>query len=255
MKYLISFFAASLFSFSLLADCTSNGMQAFPRTENIKQYSWIVLQGYAGSQTTIKSLGNNGKVYLQAEGHLVKLKVKEIHEGMFFLTQAILVPEEKLIAGKTYHLKLEHHLENNTLWEIKWDEQKSTRVSASWTVEEGVDITPPALLAKPTYKNTQVEQYGCGPAVYANFKIPTDQTGGLLVLTELVEIETGESHSYYLSLQEDRTLSVGHGMCSGAFNFKNKGQYKVRFKLFDYSGNTTLHWTDWSNFKSPFEGA
>ena len=151
--------------------------------------------------------------------------MKEIRKGMFYLTQAILVPEEKLIPGKTYALKLDHHIENNSTWKIKWDDKLSIRQPALWKVESRVNIQPPVFNDKPTYTNTQCEYYGCGPSAYANFNISTGYTSSFLVLTELVEIETGTSHQYYLNLNKEGTLSVGHGMCSGAFNYKDKGKF------------------------------
>ena len=43
-------------------------------------------------------------------------------------------------------------------------------------------------------------------------------------------------------------------MCSGAFDFKEKEQYKIRFSLTDTSGNSDKEWTNWMNFDSPYEG-
>ncbi len=42
-------------------------------------------------------------------------------------------------------------------------------------------------------------------------------------------------------------------MCSGAFNYKEKGKYKVRFSLMDICGNENNTWTTWVEFDSPFE--
>ena len=46
-------------------------------------------------------------------------------------------------------------------------------------------------------------------------------------------------------------LKVGHGMCSGAFIFKQKGKYKVRFTPMNIDGQE-LTKTEWKTFESPF---
>jgi hypothetical protein len=231
----------------------ANGMYVFPQTECISTNSWIVLQGYAGSQKTITSLQNESKIYLKADDHLVRMQVREIHVGMFNLTQAILVPEENLIAGKTYYLKLEHHLENNTVWRIKRNPTSYEREDAKWKVEPANKAVPPKFITKPSYADKSCQFYGCGPAIYAYFNMDVKNSASVLVFTQLEDLATGETHSYYLNIKENENLGVGHGMCSGSFNFKQKGKYKVRFKLYDYSGISSKEWSDWIEFRSPFE--
>jgi hypothetical protein len=67
--------------------------------------------------------------------------------------------------------------------------------------------------------------------------------------TEVVEIATNTRTSFYLMSYENK-LDVGHGMCSGAFTYKNSGKYKVRFLPMNIDGKE-LQPSDWTTFESP----
>lgn len=60
----------------------------------------IVLTGYARSQNIVISLNEEYLIYLESEGHRVKLNVRSTYKGLFELTQAIIEPDDQLIAGK-----------------------------------------------------------------------------------------------------------------------------------------------------------
>lgn len=254
MKIITSILLTIFITGQVFADCAGDGLWAFPKTETIKQNSLIVLTGYARSQKIVTSLNKEYPIYLYSEGHKVKLKVKNIYKGMFKLTQAILEPDEKLISGRTYQLKIDNLSESeNSLLSI-WDSELSKKEPISWRVEEGIDTQVPELLTQPELIDKRTKYYGCGPAIHADFKIHTKDESDLLIKTELLDLENDESNIYLLSLDDVDTLSVGHGMCSGAFNYKETGRYKVRFSLMDICGNRSSEWTAWIEFDSPFEG-
>jgi len=201
-----------------------------------------MLEGYAMSQEIITGLNKKYPIFLQSGSHQVKLSVKENCEGQFGLTQAILNIEGELTVGKKYILRIDN---------LPKEERGMHNISdISWTVKKDVDTTLPIWNNQPKHVENTFMMYGCGPAVYASFEMEITDNSETLVKTELIDLKTNEKRIYYLQ-HSDGKLNIGHGMCSGAFNFGSDRNYKVRFDLVDASGNTLNKWTDWVEFDSP----
>ena len=253
-KTILTFLIGIIFTGLTFAKCTSSGLLTFPKNGTIKQNSLIMIEGYATSQKIINSLNQDYPIYLQSEGHKVKLNVKSTYKGMFEITQAILQPDEKLIAGRTYQLIIDKLDEFDKALLTKWNSETNESEPITWKVDDGTDTETPKLLNQPELIDKKTIHYGCGPAIYADFKIQTKDESGLLIKTELMDLESGESTTYFLSFEDSEILSVGHGMCSGAFDYRENEKYKIRFSLMDICGNENLEWTTWIEFESPFEG-
>lgn len=254
--------------------CSSSGLEITPENCEIQENSIFVIEGYATSQQIIRDLNTTYPIYLETERHKVALKVIELQEGMFRVTQAILEPTDKLEAGKTYTLKIDglddkqHLLEN---WNRKTEEYEPI----AWTVQPTTDTEAPQWKSAPKLVDKTMVSYGCGPAIYAIFDVNIVDDSETLIKTEMVDItpdfisymvdgfevieeippaRTSGGGTYYLSPDKDGQLNVGHGMCSGAFDFEENRQYKIRFSLMDMAGNTDEKWTEWIDFDSPYEG-
>lgn len=247
--FLLSFFLTA----QAFAECAMSGLWAYPTTREIHQNSIIVLEGYSYSERIIDSLNIGYPVYLEADGHKVNLMVTEVRKGMFEITQAILKPEQHLIAGKKYYLKIE----NLNEWEVNdlttWNDETKQSEPIYWNVTSITDTEIPTWKENPRLVDRTTLWYGCGPAINAVFDLEIQDASKVLIKTELVNLNTNERNTYYLTLPEDGKLEVGHDMCSGAFNYEDKHKYKVRFSLTDLSGNTNIEWTTWINFDSPYE--
>lgn len=254
MKIILTILVGILLTGQTFAKCASSGIWAFPQNGVIKQNSWIMIEGYATSQKIINSLNQDYPIYLESKGHKVKLNVTSIFKGQFQLTQAILTPDEKLISSRTYTLKIDNLDKHEKTLLTKWNSDTNEKEPITWEVEGATDTEAPVLSNQSGLVNKRTVHYGCGPAIYADFKIQTRDESDVLVKTELVDLESGESTTYFLSINDSDTLSVGHGMCSGAFDYKENRKYKVRFSLMDICGNENNKWTDWIEFESPFEG-
>ena len=237
------------------AECGAPALWAYPAEKQIKQNSWIVLEEYNFRPTNIlDSLNTRYPVYLQSRGHRVRLLVIEVCNGMFNLKQAVLMPEETLVAGETYTLQIDRLSGEDKDLPFKMNYQTWEREPYSWLVTPGADTQAPDWLKKPALKSKATHWYGCGPAVNAIFDLKvTEAQSQVLVKTEWVDLETNTIGVYYLSTESDGLLYVGHDMCSGAFVYTPKHTYKVRFSLMDFSGNKNEIWTDWVSFDSPFE--
>ena len=84
--------------------------------------------------------------------------------------------------------------------------------------------------------------YGCGPAVYAVFSCPLNDNSKLLVKATVTNMTTGQVVAYILKPQKGQ-IRIGHGMCSGAFVFKNNENYQVEFDIVNQNGE----FLNWSN--------
>ena len=80
--------------------------------------------------------------------------------------------------------------------------------------------------------------FGCGPAISISFKIKGEDKSELFVRASVKNEKSGTTTDYILNI-EDGEVSIGHGMCSGAFNLEEGGYYEVSFCLIDQSGNKT----------------
>ncbi len=249
MKKLLLLIFISIFSFSLFGKCGSSGIWVFPNGDEISKKSIIMIEGYATSQELIKNLKEGNQVYLKSKNHTVKLKVEGVYEGNFNLTQAILVPEEDLIVGDEYSLQMDTKKLIIPIHKVgKYGKP------VSWKVKSEIDNEKPNWSSgiRPKLINTSYTRYGCGPAIYAHFNVKINDQSETLVKTEVMNLETKNSTTYYL-ISKDGKLDVGHGMCSGAFAFRKNGGYKVRFDLMDISGNSFGRWSEWTkidNFQS-----
>lgn len=237
----------------VFADCSSSGIWAFPQTGNIKQNSLIVLTGYYNSQKIISQLNKKYPVYLESKGHKVTLTTRYTYKGMFNLTQIILKPDEKLISGKTYKLKIKNLDKFESKLLKKWNSELQKYESISWKVEKGLDTIQPSFISYPKLINKTTTYFGCGPAIYSIFKFETKDENEILIKTQLVDLDNGQSNIYFLKFDKSNKLNIGHGMCSGAFMYKKNRKYKVRFQLMDICGNKNNEWTNWTEFNSPFE--
>jgi hypothetical protein len=229
--------------------CGSNGMDFWPSGQTVFENSIFVIEGYGSSQEIIKGFNTNHRVYLISDGQIVNLRVLEIHLGQFNLTQAILKPETVLRVGSTYELMIENlpDYEEIYRYDITTDYQKE---KVKWIVAPGYDTTAPSWKSNPKFREDSYERYGCGPAVHAIFSCVVTDTSEILVKTTVKNLPTGVETTYYLK-PDNQTISVGHGMCAGAFQLSESDYFEVEFSLIDASGNMTVWTGDRLKFKRP----
>lgn len=259
MRSLILFLLTLSSAANLLADCSWGGLYVYPQTDTINANSWIILEGYANDQYIVDSLHIGFDIYLESDKEKVLLTEKYIFRGDIGLTQVVLTPSSNLETGKTYYLKIINRTTEEEVVIDKWNEISNESEAIHWNVCQALDTTAPKMLEAPRLIDKSTIHYGCGPAVNAVFEISTKDQSLIFVKTQLVNMLTGKATTYMLSLNntlnrdKPNKLRVGHGMCSGAFRYKENRKYKVRFCLYDSSGNTTGEWTEWIKYDSPYE--
>ena len=251
-KYTITILGV-FFTINLLAECSMSGLWAYPSSKSISSNSIIMVEGYSFSQRIVDSLNISYPAYLQTDDHRIDLEVVDICIGEYQLTQAVLQPKQSLVRGKSYQLKIG----NLSDWEQKdlrkWNSLEKRYEPISWIVDKKDDQTEPMWAEMPKLSDRSTIWYGCGPAIYATFELQVQDQSQTFVTTELYDVTQNKVCTYHLPISENGKLNVGHGMCSGAFFYLEKGEYQIRFSLLDMSGNTNSNWTEWISFKSPFK--
>lgn len=244
---IITFWVFASVGFNCLADCAGTGLSAFPYQGEINRNSLFVLDGYAESQHVINGLNNQFPVYLKSGKEQVPLKVLEIHVGQFYLTQAVLKPETPLIPGKKYQLVIDHlpDYERLGVYNLKTHDFDPV----TYFVTDVTDTDAPVWLEKPQEKDKSLAHLGCGPSIHVNFKMNVQEQSEFLVKTTVTNKKTGMETTYYIGGGKEG-LSIGHGMCSGAFDFDDSMEYEAKFQLMDASGNVSEE-TGWVAFTKP----
>lgn len=249
MKKIIPILILLLITVEGFSKCASSGLTCWPAKETINANSIFVIGGYATSQKIITGLGTTYKVYLKSGKQIVNLKIQETLVGQFSLTQAILKPEKNLTVGLEYELIIEGSTRAKN--EItRYSDLSHQNETIKWKVIADQDTNAPVWKEKPKFKNDTYEMFGCGPAVYANFSFSASDSSEYLIKTTVKNLTNGKETTYYLNA-EDNIIEIGHGMCSGAFNFDNGDKFEVEFDLIDASGNQTAWTGKRLEFKKP----
>jgi len=241
MKQITLILTFIIWTVKAFADCDGVGIYFWPSGQTIKQNSIIVIDGYAESQNVIIGLNKKYPIYLKTGDKKVKLTVKEILVGEFYLTQAVLTVDETLEVGKNYEIFIDSLPEYERPLQ-KWNNKTRKYEHAIWTVIEGIDTIQPIWNVKPVETEKTLIHYGCGPEKYVHFKFKIDDESEFLIKATVTNRTTKKITSYYLET-DGSSLLIGHGMCSGAFLFEEGNEYDILFNIMDASGNLTL-WTD-----------
>lgn len=242
LQVLFGLFLTSLTDNSF-AMCSFSGISVFPQTRTISPNSIFIIEGYESSQSVIRHLNKSNAIYLTSGKDTIRLTVVKTLESQFRLTQAVLKPSSNLISGKHYKLNIDNLEE--------YEKADFERDSIGWTVSDFADNQKPIWSKLPTYKTKGMIFYGCGPAVFVNFCACISDNSPVVVYAKVKNIKTNSSSDYYLN-PDSCSFQLGHGMCSGEFDFEEGQEYEAIFSLMDASGNISPE-TQPIKFISPTE--
>ncbi len=242
----------SLYAQNQSAVIPKNNFKAYPAKKTILQNSCILLEGTGVDIETIKSFDQSRYLFLQSEGgHKVKMMVIERHMGMLNVIQILLRPLGLMSVGGKYTLMMHEGDENKAKEVTWWDADVKKYNYFSWTIKEGSDKVIPRWIGNSHLVSTDVIWKGSGASSMASFKLHVEDQSGLWVYAELIDVTRNKRATYILTTFEGGILQAGHANNSGAFTFEINHDYKIRFRLIDYCGNTDADWTEWVFFKSP----
>ena len=232
-------------------ECAMSGISYFPVQKEIGLNSKFIIQGYSYSQKTIINFKDK-QVYLESEeGEIIQLELDELLIGQFLLTQAVFKTSKTLSPNTKYYLRYVNS--NNKLLKDLKRYNRSTKKNepVHWVTGDKSNQTPLNPKLKIKFKKTNVIYYGCGPEANAIFTLSNNGGPEVWYKTELFDLSTKNTKIFYLH-EWNKTLNVGHDMCAGAFNYNEKGKYKVRFTPMNSDGKS-LKTTKWKTFYSPYK--
>ncbi len=232
--------------------CEEYGIRAYPSNGLLYENSWVLLEGIGRSQEIIANLNTKYPVWLVAADHKVRLIVKKRYEGMYNVNQVLLKPIGGLKGGKSYELQIDNMLEEDEGVLIHWDAATRSGKKFSWLVKGGCDRELPEWKNAPVYKGGSTKWLGDGAEVMASFSWKTKEEQNLWLHTECIDIKTNEKKEFVIPFRPNDSFGVGHGSCFGAYVYKLRRKYKVRFYMIDQCGNTKHQWTQWYYFDSPY---
>ena len=239
MRQLLTIIIGLFCTVTAYADCAGTGLWVFPNGKTIKQNSIFVLNGYAESQNLILGLNKKYNVYLKSGNKKIKLLVTEICVGQFYLTQAILKPAAELEAGLEYTMYIDSLPQYESFNKYNTTTHKYEPVTYKVVAEK--DLEKPQLSSQPKEIKKSLVHYGCGPSIHVVFNNPSNDKSDIIIRTTVKNLKTGKETTYYIEPDGDK-IKVGHGMCSGAFDFDEGNNYEIEFSFMDSSGNITA-WT------------
>lgn len=251
-RQLTAMFILILVTKIALADCAIGSLTVWPKTDTLLQNPVIVIDGYGSSQDIINNLNKKYPIYLISDnGHKTTLNVIEILIGEYALTQAVLQPNDKLLAGQHYSLKIDsldkeqqQYLIRRGLPIDEWGDKK-------WFIKQGITSDRPKWTKGTTFLKESVQFFGCGPNVFVIFQTNISCKDPFLIKTTLYNKTTRQPSSYYLPIDKNGHLYIGNNFCSGAFKLKENNEYEISFSLMTFNGTKTNSPEQILTFKGP----
>ena len=224
---IIIFFLRSYFS---LSNCRDQWLRTWPETEKINLNSIFVIEGVFWDKSLL-GLSTKYPVYLKSKRDTISLKLIKMNIGEAGLVQAIFMPYRKLKPNTTYKLIIDS-LNYDDLSPRRGKKQEKSL----WTTTNVVDSVSPVFIESPKYLYSSYIRKGCGPESNVNFLALKKDNSECLVKVRVKN--PNNKVTEFLIVPENDTISVGHGMCSGAYDFEQEGSYEISFGLVDSSGNS-----------------
>ncbi len=237
-----------LFANNLYAKCAIKGFSLYPENPQISLNSLFIVEGYRDSQKTIESFKHK-KVFLKsAKGQKVELKLLKILRGQVEQTQAIFKPVKPLSANSTYYFDYEGMTKEDKKEFSKYNSRTGEIFQPYWKTSNKKFNKKINSNLKITFDKFAVAEYGCGHGEHALFKVKNFDNDEIWYKVELKNSKSNKVQTNYLIPYTQDMIRVGHGMCSGYFEF-TQGKYMVRFTPMNADGKK-IKSTKWIKFNT-----
>lgn len=224
-----------------MADCAGSGIYFWPADYSLTPNSFIVVTGYASSEELVLGLGTKYEVFLENKSEKIKLVPVQTEVGGFHLSQIALKPEKELALGSSYQYVV-YGADDNSFLDQVYNYTKGKREPVFFNVSKKPETIPPAWIKKPEFVKSEYIPFGCGPGKWIKYHFQIEETSNFLFRINLTHVINKSSVTFSITAEEGFLL-IGHGMCSGAFEFIDGDNYEFTVDLIDECGNVTL-WTD-----------
>lgn len=182
------------------------------------------------------------RFYFVSKKHTVPATILKRIKGDSRHNQFIIKPSIPLHFSQKYLLKIKIYNRKKEIFEIF-----SYNSDVFWNVSNKTNhVSTIKMSGFPVFLENSYMEFGCGEVRTSDFKISSPE--GTIVISELIDKKTNEEKHSIEIIQNDK-VSIGTLMCGGAYEFKRKHPYKIRFKPFNPDQETA--WGDFISFKSP----
>lgn len=210
-----------------IAKCGAGSIYVYNKYPVYNNKGNIIVEFYDSHQYIAHGLNKRHPVYLKSNGRKIPVSIIAVFAGDFGVTQAILQADTSLLTTEQYVVQIDDI--NNKAFPPK----RLNEAPKNWT-SQPIRVTAAAPHYTGSFAITETkktyEQYGCGPAAWVHFNVAMQDSIFLWAKTVVKDLATQTITTYVLPV-ENGTISVGHGMCAGAFKFISKGSYEVKFTL------------------------
>lgn len=218
-----------LVSFAARADCYDWNWHVFPPPgSTLPSNGRITVEAMGLAQDIVATMASRHPRLVAGEVQ-IPLKVVELHKGGFRLTQVVLQAKGALAEGTRYTLHFDQPDDHLRL-------RLNRDASPSWTVTPA-DFAAPVWRKGPSQWAGRYKEYGCGPAIEARVGLLLADDSATQVRARITGTDGG-THEYLLETK-DEELTVGHGMCSGAFQLDD-GAWSLELIAVDAAGNSKV---------------
>lgn len=217
--------------------CASWAYWAWPPSGTVPTNTLILLDVY-GSLVGSLTADDSGGAELRGGGEVIPLEPQLAFAGQMAIEQVLYKPVRPLTPGVEYRLFAEAVREGALA-----DSDVDCPAPYRWVGDDGADTSPPIAVGPPAVVGSRHIPFGCGPEIEVDVRLPVRDESALLAMVYLSPArETDGASGTYLLPIVDGVVSIGHGMCSGAFRLQPGGDYSVRFEILDVAGNLVLPW-------------
>lgn len=226
-KLIFILFVLLSFCNNLYAKCNGEGVYVARDSFAIKNSVFLV-KSYINHEV-LQNLEKNYQVYLKSKNDKVNLSVIKFNKSNRRLAQVLLKPQRKLIANEEYQLFIDSN--NKHIYLYNGDQ--------IFKVQNIVDHEKPKIKKNAEYLYKYTQELGCGPEAYAVFGVCLEDENPTFAITKLKDLETGVFSEFIIPII-NHTISIGYGMCGGAFDLVENKEYEVGFTFMDLAGNKTI---------------
>lgn len=238
--------AAMMVSEPVAAMCPVGGYSVWPPPGQVPNNTLILVEvhGYLGRPL---ESGSAAVATLRGGGEVIPLEPIQRLGGRGSNRQVLFKPFRRLTPGVEYEIHIPG-LEDGPLTHITFDPPEE--VPVRWVAQETADLASPVWVGRPRVVEKRYIDWACGSEIEVDVELPARESGPLLALAELspTGATRGEPQTHLLRVV-DGVVSVGHGMCGGAFDLEPGGEYLLRPVLLDAAGNRAEPWTSPLRFR------
>jgi hypothetical protein len=233
--------------------CFSYRFSFYPTNRELQPDSKIIIEGIISSKNVIDSLNSKYPIYLISKNDTVQLEVLSKNIGSYSIAQAILKPNRELVVGKVYTVKIDNLSDANMRAVKDRDRVTGNLNDVTFTVSDRYEADNLDIILEPKFERSSYNRYGCGPSLFAFVSFTPPLTVGTIVNCELIDNSAKTEVNYYIEVDRSLMIRLGHGMCSGPFDFIKGHAYSARFYIVDMVGENNGRWSKTIKIENPLK--